>query len=226
MNKGERDKLSKEKLEKKRCFDAGFHLGDSRFVAGVDEAGRGPLAGPVVAACVILAPDFNIVGIDDSKKLSAKKREELEEIIKTEALAYGVAEEGQNVIDEINILEATKRAMKMAIKMAEAMLMERKSEKVTRVLIDALEIWDLGIPQRGVVGGDAKSLSIGAASILAKTHRDREMTEYSRKYPGYGFESHKGYGTKAHYEALKKLGICPIHRKSFLKNRPELLTKK
>ena len=196
------------------------------MVAGIDEAGRGPLAGPVVAACVVLPDDFDVPGVDDSKQLSEKKREALYDEIMSRALAVGIGRADNLVIDEINILQATKEAMKEAVAAADQMLRQRLgadegsdgSAAIGRILFDAMTIPEIDIPQTSIIKGDAKSLSIGAASIVAKVTRDREMAEYHKIYPDYGFDSNKGYGTKAHYEGIRRCGITPIHRKSFLKN--------
>ena len=179
-------------------------------VAGVDEVGRGPLAGPVVCAAVILPleEDRRIVGIDDSKKLSAKKRQALAEKIKTTARAYAVAEVDASVIDEINILQATRLCMKRAV--------EQLLPAADMVLTDGNMTLDISIPQRSIVRGDALVCSIGAASILAKVHRDALMAEYAKLYPEYAFERNAGYGTKAHIEAIREVGICPIHRRTFI----------
>lgn len=177
-------------------------------VAGVDEVGRGPLAGPVVAAAVILPHDFDVLGIDDSKKLSEKRREELYEVITEKAVAWGIGMADHETIDEINILQAAKLAMKRAL---------AELEDVDYITFDAMKIEDIDIPQESVIKGDSKILAIAAASIVAKVTRDRMMTEYAKQYPGYGFEKNKGYGTKAHYEGISEHGICPIHRRSFLK---------
>ena len=178
-------------------------------VCGVDEAGRGPLAGPVYAAAVILPPDLFIPQLNDSKKLSEKKREELFDIITEKAIAYSIASVDEKRIDEINILNATFEAMNSAV----------NSLSVTPdyVLIDGNRIQNMTIPHETVVKGDAKSASIAAASILAKVARDRYITEISEKYPQYGFEKHKGYGTAAHNEAILKYGPCEIHRRTFLR---------
>ncbi len=178
------------------------------YVAGVDEVGRGPLAGPVVTAAVILPKDFSILGVDDSKKLSPKKRDELFDLIMENAIAVSIGRREPDVIDEINILQATKAAMLDAI--------YGLSVRPDHVLIDAVKLDKLEIPQTSIIKGDAKSVSIAAASIIAKVTRDREMVEMDSVYPGYGFASNKGYGTKLHYEGLAKLGPCPIHRRSFL----------
>lgn len=180
------------------------------YIGGIDEAGRGPLAGPVVAAVVVFKPNTKIEGINDSKKLSEQKREELFDIIKEKALDYGIGIVNHEEIDEFNILNATYMAMKKAINCLE--------KSPDYLLIDAATIPGINIEQKPIIKGDSKSISIAAASILAKVTRDNIMYQYEDMYPGYGFKSHKGYGTKEHYEAIKKHGICPIHRKSFLKN--------
>lgn len=180
-----------------------------RLVAGVDEAGRGPLAGPVFAAAVILKEGAVIDGINDSKKLSEKKREELFEKIKENAVAYSVYSADEKTIDDVNILNATYMAMNGAV--------DGLAVMPDFVLIDGNSIKNMQTPHRTVVKGDAKSISIAAASILAKVSRDRFMTEMAEKYPEYGFEKHKGYGTKAHNEAILKYGPSPIHRRTFLK---------
>lgn len=178
-------------------------------ICGVDEAGRGPLAGPVCAAAVILKQGDIIEGVNDSKKLSEKKREELFDIIKERAVAYNVAWASVDEIENINILNATLLAMKRAV--------EGLKIPADYVIIDGNKTPKLNIPCEYIIKGDTKSMSIAAASILAKVSRDRLMVEYSKKYPEYKFEKHKGYGTKIHKEALLKYGACDIHRKSFLK---------
>lgn len=178
------------------------------YIAGVDEVGRGPLAGPVVAAAVVLPPSFFHIDINDSKQLSAQKRSELAHYIKQEALYYDVCFVDAAVIDQINIYEATKQAMVSAV--------NKLSVTPDYLLIDAMELDKLSIPQQSLVKGDARSISIAAASILAKHTRDTYMTKMAIKYPQYGFENHKGYGTKEHYEALEAHGVTPLHRKSFL----------
>lgn len=186
------------------CFAQGYSM-----VCGVDEAGRGPLAGPVCAAAVILPPNLEIPGLNDSKKLSDKKRRELYPVIKEKAVAYGIAFADQSEIDRINILQATYLAMERA--------MAQLTVKPDIALIDGNRAKDFGLPVQTVVHGDSLSASIAAASVLAKVTRDDLMLEMAQKYPGYGFEIHKGYGTKAHYAALEELGPCPIHRMTFLK---------
>ena len=179
-------------------------------VAGVDEVGRGPLAGPVVCAAVILPfeEERRILGIDDSKKLSAKKREALAKKIKAVARAYAIAEVDAATIDEINILQATRLCMKRAVDML--------VPAADMVLTDGNMMLDIALPQRSIVRGDALVCSIGAASILAKVHRDALMAEYAKLYPEYAFERNAGYGTKAHIEAIREVGICPIHRRTFI----------
>lgn len=185
-------------------FDRGYNL-----ICGVDEAGRGPLAGPVCAAAVILPKGIDIPGLNDSKKLSDKRRRELFPVIKERAVAYAVALVDHTTIDEINILQATYLAMKQAI--------EQLPVRPELALVDGNRSSDFGVAVETVVHGDSLSASIAAASVLAKVTRDDYMLEMAREYPGYGFEIHKGYGTKAHYEALRNLGACQIHRISFLK---------
>jgi len=182
----------------------------SGMIAGVDEAGRGPLAGPVTAAAVVLPEDAVIDGLNDSKKLSEKRREELFDVIRDKALAYAVYSVDEKRIDEINILQATFEAMRGAVGALDVI--------PDLVLVDGNRSPGLELPCETVVKGDSKSMSIAAASILAKVTRDRYMRRIAEIYPGYGFEKHKGYGTKAHYEAIERLGICDIHRRTFLKN--------
>ena len=179
------------------------------YVCGINEVGRGPLAGPVVAGAVILPKDCRILYINDSKKLSAKKREELFDEIQKQAVAIGIGLVPHDRIDEINILQATYEAMRMAI--------ANLKVKPGVLLNDAVTIPGVDIPQVPIIKGDAKSISIGAASIMAKVYRDRMMIEYDKMYPGYGFASNKGYGSKEHMEALQKIGPSPIHRQSFIK---------
>ena len=180
-----------------------------KMICGVDEAGRGPLAGPVCAAAVILPKGLELPGLNDSKKLTDKKRRELFPIIKEQAIAYGIGLASHEEIDEINILQATYLAMERAIAQLEG--------KADFALVDGNRAKDFGLPVRTVVKGDSLSASIAAASILAKVTRDDIMLEMAETYPEYGFEVHKGYGTKAHYEALRQHGHSPIHRMSFLK---------
>lgn len=180
------------------------------FICGIDEVGRGPLAGPVVAGAVVLPKGSRILYINDSKKLSAKKREELFDIIKEEAVSVGIGMASPERIDEINILQATYEAMRQAI--------ANLSIKPELLLNDAVMIPGVDIKQVPIIKGDAKSISIGAASIMAKVYRDHMMEEYDKVFPGYDFASNKGYGSKEHIEALHRLDPCPIHRCSFLKN--------
>ena len=180
-----------------------------KLVCGVDEAGRGPLAGPVCAAAVILPPELVIPGLNDSKKLTDKKRRELYDVITAEAVSYGIAFASEKEIDEINILQATFLAMARA--------MEKLTPQPELALIDGNRARDFGLPVRTIVKGDSLSASIAAASILAKVTRDRLMEQYDEAYPQYGFVVHKGYGTKRHYEALREFGPSPIHRMTFLK---------
>lgn len=180
------------------------------YVCGIDEVGRGPLAGPVVAGAVILPKDCDILYINDSKKLSAKKREELYDVIMEKAVAVGIGMASPKRIDEINILQATYEAMREAI--------SKLSVKPDILLNDAVTIPQVDIKQVPIIKGDAKSISIGAASIVAKVSRDRLMVEYDKLLPEYGFASNKGYGSAEHIEALKKIGPSPIHRASFIKN--------
>ena len=189
----------------REAFDAGIKL-----VCGVDEAGRGPLAGPVCAAAVILPPGLEIPGLNDSKKLTGKKRRELYDIMIEQAVSYGIAFASEQEIDEINILQATFLAMERA--------MQKLSPQPELALIDGNRTKDFGLPVRTIVKGDSLSASIAAASILAKVTRDRLMEEYDAQYPQYGFAQHKGYGTQAHYEALRAYGPCPAHRRLFIRS--------
>jgi ribonuclease HII len=202
-----RSARERARLEGLRRHEAELWAKGVRLVAGVDEAGRGPLAGPVVAAAVVLPRDLGISGIDDSKKLTPSKREELYERIRADALAVGVGSASEKVIDEVNILRATFRAMRDAVAG-----LERVPD---HVLVDGEAIPDLGLPQTGILRGDERSAAIAAASIVAKVTRDRLLVEYDALYPGYGFAQHKGYGTPEHIAALTRLGPCEIHRLSF-----------
>ena len=184
-----------------------------QLICGIDEAGRGPLAGPVFAAAVILPEGLDSLGINDSKKLSEKKRDLLFEQIKEKAVAYSIASASEKEIDEINILNATFLAMKRAV--------EGLSVKPEIALVDGNRKPGTGIEELTIVKGDAKSISIAAASILAKVSRDRYLTELDRQYPQYQFAKHKGYPTKLHYEMIKQYGVSPVHRLSFLKNLNE-----
>lgn len=206
MKEKEEQRLLKLKEIDKEFFNMGME-----YVCGIDEAGRGPLAGPVVVASVILPKDSMIEGINDSKKISEKKREKLYDIILEEAISYGIGIIYQEEIDEINILQATKKGLHEAVSSMKI--------KPNVILVDALTGIDtLGIPYKSIIKGDAKSYSIGAASIIAKVTRDRIMREWDKIYPEYGFAGHKGYGTAKHIEAIKKYGLTPIHRKTFCKN--------
>ena len=188
-----------------------YNKEDVKYICGIDEAGRGPLAGPVVVASVIMPKDSMIEGVNDSKKVSEKKREKLYEEITNTAIAWGVGIIDQREIDEINILNATKKGLTISLKELEI--------KPDLILVDALTNIDtLVIPYRSIIKGDAKSYSIAAASIIAKVTRDRIMRQWDELYPEYGFEKHKGYGTKMHIDAIKEYGPCPLHRKSFIKN--------
>ncbi len=179
-------------------------------VCGVDEAGRGPLAGPVCAAAVILPKGLILDGVNDSKKLTEKKREALFDVVKENAISYSIAFASVEEIEELNILNATMLAMKRAV--------EGLGVPADFAYIDGNRLPDLSIPAEYIIKGDARSMSVAAASILAKVSRDRLMLNFAEIYPGYGFEKHKGYGTKVHTDAIKELGPCPIHRMSFLKN--------
>ena len=208
-------KISEEKLTLERVRLEGMRefenkYSDLAYVAGIDEAGRGPLAGPVVAAAVILPKDIFLPFLNDSKKVTEKRRDVLFDEIKQNAIAYGIGIASNTLIDEINILQATYEAMREAINSLE------KTPDV--LLVDAVHIPDINIKQVGIVKGDAKSVNIAAASILAKVTRDRLMAEYDKIYPEYGFASNKGYGTATHIAALKEIGPCAIHRKSFIGN--------
>lgn len=210
MRKTSEEKLALERvrLEGMREFENKYS--DLAYIAGIDEAGRGPLAGPVVAAAVILPKDIFLPFLNDSKKVTEKRRDVLFDEIKQNAIAYGIGIASNTLIDEINILQATYEAMREAINALE------KTPDV--LLVDAVHIPDINIKQVGIVKGDAKSVNIAAASILAKVTRDRLMAEYDKIYPEYGFASNKGYGTATHIAALKEIGPCAIHRKSFIGN--------
>lgn len=201
----------KERLTKLKEYETNLHKTGLVHIAGIDEAGRGPLAGPVVVGIAIMKPDSYIEGVNDSKKVSEKKREKLYEQITQEAIDWSVGIVDQTEIDKINILNATKKALHMAI--------ENLKVKPDRILVDALEHIDTcGIPYTSIIKGDAKVYSISASSIIAKVTRDRIMREYDEIYPQYGFAGHKGYGTSAHIQAIKEYGPCPIHRTTFIKN--------
>ena len=198
-----------ERLKELKKIELDYHKQGIKYIAGIDEAGRGPLAGPVVVGCVIMPEDSFIEGVNDSKKVSEKKREKLYDEIINNAISWSVAVIGWHEIDELNILNATKKGVTECINNLET--------KPELILVDALQGIDTcNIPYVSMVKGDAKCYSISAASILAKVTRDRIMREWDEVYPQYGFAKHKGYGTKAHIEALKEYGPCPIHRKTFI----------
>jgi ribonuclease HII len=200
-----------ERLTKLKEIEEDLHSQGIEYICGIDEAGRGPLAGPVVVAAAIMPKDSMIEGVNDSKKVSEKKRELLYEKITEEAIAWGVGIIDQKEIDRINILNATKKGLTESIKNLKV--------KPNRIIVDALNGIDtLGIPYTSIIKGDAKCYSIAAASIIAKVTRDRIMREWNEIYPQYGFEKHKGYGTAAHISAIKEYGLCPLHRLSFVKN--------
>ncbi len=209
MNKAERLAAAIQKLEDMKAYENALYQKGCVYIAGTDEVGRGPLAGPVVAVAVILPKDFDVLGVDDSKKLSEKKREALFELIKENALCYGVGIVDNETIDRINILQASKLAMKMAV--------DQLDPKPDHLLVDAMTLENVPIAQTGIIKGDSKSVSIAAASILAKVIRDRMMLEYHITYDCYSFDSNKGYGTLAHYEGIRQNGMCPLHRRSFLR---------
>lgn len=191
-------------------FENKYKYEGYRIVCGIDEAGRGPLAGPVCAGAVILKDGDMISGVDDSKKLKPKRREELSKIIKERAYAYAIAYASEEEIKNLNILGATYAAMKRAV--------EKLDIKPSLVLVDGNSTPDFGIPARSIVKGDSLSMSIACASILAKVERDKYMANLSKMYPSYGFDKHKGYGTKLHIQKIKEHGPCSVHRLSFLKN--------
>ena len=221
MTKAEREQKAIEKLAEMRQHEDELRAKGCRLIAGIDEVGRGPLAGPVYAACVVLPPDFNVPGVNDSKKLSAKRREELSDIIKERAIAYGIGIADNKEIDEINILEATKNAMRRAIKECSAKLAKKgEGDAPDILLIDAVKL-DAGLPCEAIIKGDEKCLCIAAASIVAKVARDAYMIEMDSIYPGYDFAGNKGYGTAKHYEGLRTLGKTDIHRRTFLKKFDE-----
>jgi len=206
MKEREIERLNKLKEFEKKLYEDGV-----KYIAGIDEAGRGPLAGPVVIGCVIMKPESFIEYVNDSKKVSETKREMLYEKITEEALAWSTGIVDEKEIDELNILNATKKALTEAI--------DKLEVKPDVILVDAIDKIDTkGIKYISVIKGDAKIYSISAASIIAKVTRDRIMKEYDEVYPEYGFAGHKGYGTAKHIQAIKEYGICPLHRKSFVKN--------
>ena len=206
MKEKELERLTNLKSIEEELYEKGF-----KNICGIDEAGRGPLAGPVVVAGVIMPQDSMIEGVNDSKKVSEKKREKLYDIIIQEAISYSVAIIGQDIIDEINILNATKKGVTQVV--------DELQIKPDLIEIDALEhINTRGIPYESIIKGDAKCYNIAAASIIAKVTRDRIMRQWDEIYPQYGFIAHKGYGTAKHMEAIRQYGLCPIHRRSFTKN--------
>ena len=203
MKENEEERMSRLKKTDKEFYDMGLN-----YICGIDEAGRGPLAGPVVVASVIMPKDSRIEGVNDSKKVSEKKREKLYDQILEGAISYGIGIIYQDEIDDINILQATKKGLTEALKSMKV--------KPDAILVDALTGIDtLGIPYKSIIKGDATSYSIAAASIVAKVTRDRIMREWDSVYPQYGFAQHKGYGTAKHIAAIKEYGLCPIHRRSF-----------
>jgi len=216
MTKKEEQELKRQaKLEKERVRIEAMKVYEKEYeshgwICGIDEVGRGPLCGPVVASAVILPKDCRILYLNDSKKLSEKKREELYDVIMEQAVAVGLGMATSQRIDEINILQATYEAMREAVASLKV--------KPAVLLNDAVTIPGVDIPQIPIIKGDAKSVSIAAASIIAKVTRDRMMVEYDRMYPGYDLASNKGYGTKVHMEAIKAMGPCEIHRRTFIKN--------
>lgn len=206
MKEKEEERLKQLKQIEEEIYNTGVET-----ICGIDEAGRGPLAGPVVVAAVIMPRDSFIEGVNDSKKVSEKKRELLYDLITKDAIAWGVGIIDQKEIDRINILNATKEGLTTAIKNLEV--------KPDRIIVDALKGIDtLGIPYTSIIKGDAKCYSIAAASIIAKVTRDRIMRQWDEIYPQYGFEKHKGYGTAMHMQAIREYGLCPLHRRSFTKN--------
>lgn len=202
----------KEKYEALSEYEKQYWNNGKVLVAGIDEAGRGPLAGPVVAAACILDPDTPILGLDDSKKLTEKKREALYTEIMEKAVAYSIIRVEADVIDEVNILNATKGAMRSCVEE-----LKKLGKTPDVLLIDAVNLDGTGVDVVPIIKGDAKSNSIAAASVLAKVTRDHIMMDYDNEYPGYGFGKHKGYGTKDHYAAIREQGMTPIHRRTFLK---------
>ena len=200
-----------KRLEELKQIEDELYSSGANLICGIDEAGRGPLAGPVVVGAVIMPRDSMIEGVNDSKKISEKKREKLFDVITEEAIAYGVGIIDQKEIDRINILNATKEGLTMAVK--------ELNPKPDLIIVDALSKIDTeGIPYKSIIKGDAKCYSIACASIIAKVTRDRIMRQWDEIYPQYGFIKHKGYGTAAHIAAIKEYGLCPLHRLSFVKN--------
>ena len=210
MTEKQKEKLELEKKRMYEMFSFEREYGECQYICGIDEVGRGPFAGPVVACAVILPKDCDILYLNDSKKLSEKKREALYDEIISKAVSYGIGVVSEKVIDDINILQATYEAMRIAI--------NNLSVKPDILLNDAVTIPGVDIRQVPIIKGDAKSASIAAASIVAKVTRDRMMDEFDLIYPGYEFSKNKGYGTKAHRDALKEIGPCEIHRRTFIRN--------
>ena len=194
------------RLEQMLRYEKELYKADYQAIAGIDEVGRGPLAGPVVAAAVILPPECKIKGLNDSKKIPKKKHQEIYQAVLDKALAVGVGLMNNEIIDQVNIYEATKLAMKEAL--------SKLSLKPDYLLIDAMKL-DVDIPQESIIKGDANSLSIAAASIVAKVTRDKLMADYDKKFPGYDFAKNAGYGTRSHLQGLERSGVTPIHRKTF-----------
>lgn len=214
MTKKEREEKKILRMHELKQLENELHSKGIKNIAGVDEVGRGSLAGPVYAACVILPESFEVPGIDDSKKVTGKNRLEMDKRIRAEAI-YGIGIATPKEIDELNILNATKLAMKRAIKKVKQELPH--GDKIDMLLIDAVKLDDIDVKQQSIIKGDETCYSIAAASIVAKVARDNLMIEFENLYPGYGFASNKGYGTAKHYEGLRTLGVTPIHRRSFLK---------
>ena len=218
MKEKELERLQQlKKIEEELYMQKGL-----KTIAGIDEAGRGPLAGPVVVACCLMPRNSMIEGVNDSKKIAEKKREKLYESITEKAISYGVGIIGQTEIDEINILNATKKGLTKAIQEMEEKLKQKPELGIIKpdaILVDALTKIDTdGIPYQSIVHGDAISYSIACSSIIAKVTRDRMMRQWDEIYPQYGFAKHKGYGTAAHIQAIREYGLCPLHRRSFTKN--------
>lgn len=208
MNYLEIEIILGEKMEDLYCYERELIQEGKKVIAGVDEVGRGPLVGNVVAACVVLPLNYQLEGLTDSKKLSSKKRDKFYDILMKDALAIGIGEVSPKIIDEVNIYQATKLAMKEAIEKANEKI------KLDHILIDAMPL-ELEIPTTSIIKGDSKSLSIAAASVIAKVTRDRELCDLDKIYPMYDFANNKGYGTKKHLEAISKYGICRYHRLSY-----------
>jgi ribonuclease HII len=217
MKKEEREQRLRDRLAEMKQYENALHAKGIAYAAGIDEVGRGPLAGPVCAAAVVLPEDFDVLGVDDSKKLSEKKRETLYALIIERAYAWGVGFTDNRRIDEINILNATKEAMLAAVLQASERLQAHiDGAHIGHLLVDAVKLPEARIPGTAIIRGDEMSVSIAAASIIAKVTRDRMMIEFDTVYPGYAFASNKGYGTKAHYEGIARLGLTPIHRRTFV----------